>query len=51
MESIQMQENGAREAVETIRKKLKHGDTKQKLCILEVNPTTRKLTATKENYI
>ncbi|KAI9487086.1 MAG: VHS domain-containing protein [Benjaminiella poitrasii] len=35
-ESIQMQENGPREAVETIRKKLKHGDTQQKVRVLEV---------------
>lgn len=35
-ESIQMQENGPREAVETVRKKLKHGGTQQKLRVLEV---------------
>ncbi|KAI7901868.1 uncharacterized protein BX663DRAFT_512672 [Cokeromyces recurvatus] len=35
-ECIQMQENGPREAIETIRKKLKHGDTQQKLRVLEV---------------
>lgn len=31
-----MQSNGAREAIETIRKKLKHGGTQQKLRALEV---------------
>lgn len=35
-ESIQMQESGPREAVETVRKKLKHGGTQQKLRVLEV---------------
>lgn len=35
-ESISMQPNGAREAVEAIRKKLKHGTTHQKLRVLEV---------------
>ncbi|EPB81423.1 hypothetical protein HMPREF1544_11858 [Mucor circinelloides 1006PhL] len=35
-ESIQMQENGPREAVETVRKKLKHGGTQQKLRVLEI---------------
>ncbi|KAI8646152.1 hypothetical protein BD408DRAFT_21761 [Parasitella parasitica] len=36
IESIQMQENGPREAVETVRKKLKHGGTQQKLRVLEI---------------
>lgn len=36
-ESIQMQESGAREAVETVRKKLKHGGSEQKLRVLEVS--------------
>ncbi|GAN05263.1 VHS domain protein [Mucor ambiguus] len=35
-ESIQMQEHGPREAVETVRKKLKHGGTQQKLRVLEI---------------
>lgn len=35
-ESISMQPNGAREAIEAIRKKLKHGTTHQKLRVLEV---------------
>ncbi|CEP17493.1 hypothetical protein [Parasitella parasitica] len=35
IESIQMQESGPREAVETVRKKLKHGGTQQKLRVLE----------------
>lgn len=35
-ESIQMQESGPREAVETVRKKLKHGGTQQKLRVLEI---------------
>ncbi|KAG2237111.1 hypothetical protein INT48_004613, partial [Thamnidium elegans] len=35
-ESIQMQESGAREAVEAVRKKLKHGGAQQKLRVLEV---------------
>ncbi|KAI8378997.1 hypothetical protein BD560DRAFT_389228 [Blakeslea trispora] len=35
-ESIQMQQNGPREAVETVRKKLKHSGTQQKLRVLEV---------------
>ncbi|KAI8974364.1 hypothetical protein BDB01DRAFT_807160 [Pilobolus umbonatus] len=35
-ESIQMQENGPREAIETLRKKLKHGGTEQKLKVLEI---------------
>ncbi|KAI9244225.1 hypothetical protein EDC94DRAFT_629819 [Helicostylum pulchrum] len=35
-ESIQMQESGPREAVEAVRKKLKHGGTQQKLRVLEV---------------
>jgi hypothetical protein len=34
-----MQENGPREAVETVRKKLKHGGTQQKLRVLEVKYT------------
>ncbi|GAA5800368.1 hypothetical protein HPULCUR_005797 [Helicostylum pulchrum] len=34
-ESIQMQESGPREAVEAVRKKLKHGGTQQKLRVLE----------------
>lgn len=37
IESIQMQESGPREAVETVRKKLKHGAPQQKLRVLEVN--------------
>ena len=36
-ESISMQPNGAREAIEAVRKKLKHGSTQQKLRVLEVN--------------
>ncbi|KAG2204585.1 hypothetical protein INT47_012644 [Mucor saturninus] len=35
-ESIQMQESGPREAVETVRKKLKHGGAQQKLRVLEI---------------
>lgn len=35
-ESIQMQSSGPREAIETIRKKLKHGGNQQKLRVLEV---------------
>jgi hypothetical protein len=31
-----MQDSGPREAIETIRKKLKHGGTQQKLRALEV---------------
>lgn len=31
-----MQENGPREAIEAVRKKLKHGGTQQKLRVLEV---------------
>ncbi|KAG1143792.1 hypothetical protein G6F36_015376 [Rhizopus arrhizus] len=34
-ESIQMQSSGPREAIETIRKKLKHGGNQQKLRVLE----------------
>lgn len=36
-ESIQMQDTGAREAVEAVRKKLKHSGTQQKLRVLEVS--------------
>jgi len=36
-----MQENGPREAVETVRKKLKHGGTQQKLRVLEVKATSK----------
>jgi hypothetical protein len=32
-----MQESGPREAVETVRKKLKHGGSQQKLRVLEVS--------------
>ncbi|KAI9364637.1 hypothetical protein BD770DRAFT_378596 [Pilaira anomala] len=35
-ESIQMQDTGAREAVEAVRKKLKHSGTQQKLRVLEI---------------
>ncbi|KAI8388627.1 uncharacterized protein BYT42DRAFT_241507 [Radiomyces spectabilis] len=35
-ESIFMQESGSREAIEAIRKRLKHGTTQQKLRVLEV---------------
>lgn len=35
-ESISMQPAGAREAIEAVRKKLKHGTTQQKLRVLEV---------------
>lgn len=31
-----MQESGPREAIEAVRKKLKHGGTQQKLRVLEV---------------
>jgi hypothetical protein len=31
-----MQESGPREAIETVRKKLKHGASQQKLRVLEV---------------
>lgn len=31
-----MQENGPREAIEAVRKRLKHGTTQQKLRVLEV---------------
>jgi hypothetical protein len=40
-ESIAMQPNGSREAIEAIRKKLKHGTTQQKLRALEVCFYTR----------
>lgn len=35
-ECITMQPGGAREAIEAIRKKLKHGTTQQKIRVLEV---------------
>jgi hypothetical protein len=36
VESMNMQESGPREAIEAIRKRLKHGSQEQKLRILEV---------------
>lgn len=36
IESISMQSSGAREAIEAVRKKLKHGASGQKLQALEV---------------
>jgi isocitrate dehydrogenase len=36
-EGITMQPTGAREAIEAVRKKLKHGTTEQKLRVLEVS--------------
>lgn len=35
-ESVSMQPGGAREAIEAVRKKLKHGTTQQKLRVLDV---------------
>lgn len=37
VESITMQPGGGREAIEAIRKKLKHGTTQQQLRVLEVS--------------
>lgn len=37
-EVILIQENGPREAVEAVRKRLKHGTTQQKIRVLEVRP-------------
>lgn len=36
-ESIQMQESGPHEAIEAVRKRLKHGTTGQKLRVIEAS--------------
>jgi hypothetical protein len=42
-EVILIQENGPREAVEAVRKRLKHGTTQQKIRVLEVCPSLFRL--------